>query len=163
MSSCFSPSLHFSHTLGLNERVEPGELLSWTEHSTTCCTALHCTHFPSVSLRFLHSRCPQTHPISLQCTVKQHEQQEHGSPAGQGSCELLVLSRLVKLRRWGGGIRVPKAACSSTLTAWVTMQTKAERQHPHMKCICSHYSGVSAAAANTRGLTLAFVGGMCMC
>lgn len=116
-------------------------------------------HFPSVSLRFSHSRWHTQYLYN----VKQHEQQEHGSPAGQGSCKLLVLGQLVKLRIWGGGGSgyQKQHVAPHWVFEWLCKQ-RLKGKHPHMKCICSHYSGVSAAA-NTRGLTLAFAGGMCMC
>lgn len=63
--------------------------------------------------------------------------------------------------RWGGSGYQKQHVAPHWVFEWLCKQ-RLKGKHPHMKCICSHYSGVSAAA-NTRGLTLAFAGGMCMC
>lgn len=81
----------------------------------------------------------------------------------RGICELLVLGQSVKEEGVESGHQnqhVPPL--NLRVFEWLGKQRVEVTPTAYMKCICSHYSGLSAAA-NTRGLTLAVVSGrMCM-
>lgn len=68
--------------------------------------------------------------------------------------ELWTPGHGVDRSRWGwGSIRTLKPPCGPILRAcvWVTRQRLGLTPIAYMKCICSHYPGLSAAG-NTRGL-----------